>query len=224
MQRPVRARRACPSLPCSCKAQGPISLTGVGPAFSRLQLADGYLWPLLAQAAQSCHPHWYHQAFAHRHSCRARPPRAHARSPSTPAVHLAHMRAPQARLPACPTCTGPGAAHLGQSHAVPQAPWGRGTHVRCTHSTTAPPGTPSPCVPAPVRTRPSRFCTQRPSPCAQVSMPSCAGTRLPACVCFFNSHIGRLYSGPVSALYNWEFTQPSFRRSELGTARSPVPR
>lgn len=100
----------------------------------------------------------------------------------------------------------------------------RDTRALHTHSTTAPRGTPSRVPLLQVCTQPSQFCTLCPSLCAQVSVPSCAATRLPACVCFFNSHIGRLYSGPVSALYNWEFTQPRFRRCELGAARSPVPR
>ena len=110
-------RRACPSLPCLCETQGPVSLTGVGPAFSRLQLADGCLWPLLAQAAQSCHPHRRHQAFAHR----ARPPRAHACMP--------HVHGPRSSASWAVTRT-------------PQAPWGRGTHVRCTHTPPLHPGAP----------------------------------------------------------------------------------
>lgn len=156
------SRRGCLSLPCSREAQGPVNLTGVGPTFSRLQSADRCLWPLLAQAAQSCRPHQHHQAFAHRLSRRACPPRAHARSTSTPAR---------------PTCTGPGAAHLGQSHTLPQALWGHGTHVHEngeTHSTVAPPGTHSPCVPAPGACAPrSILCSAPLSVCTGVRAQLC---------------------------------------------------
>ena len=135
MKRPVRARRACPSFPCSCEAQGPVSLTGVGPAFSRLQLADGCLWPLLAQAAQSCHPHWYHQAFAHRHSRRARPPRAHARSPSTPAC-MPHVHGPRSSASWAVTRTSSGTVGTRDTRALH-------TLHHCT------PGHPQPVCPCP---------------------------------------------------------------------------
>ena len=125
-------RLSCVSVPWSREAQGPVSLTGAGPAFSRLQLADGCLWPLLAQAAQSCCPHRHHQAFTHRRSRQVRPPHAHVCSLSMPAHPCVH--------------TGPGAVCLGQSHTLPWAPWGHGTHV-CENSqmpsTVAPLGTPT---------------------------------------------------------------------------------
>lgn len=132
---------SCVSVPCSREAQGSVSLTGAGPAFSRFQAANGCLWPFLAQATQSCRPHRHQQAFTHRRSPRVRPPHAHACSPSTPACPHVH--------------TDPGAARLGQSHTLPRALWGHGTHV-CensqTHSTVAPQAHP-PVPPCPGHAR-----------------------------------------------------------------------
>lgn len=196
----------------------PLVTRGTGPrqpywSGSRLfPLTAGRRVPLAApaQAAQSCCPHRHHQAFTHCRSHRVRPPHAHVCSLSSPARPRVH--------------TGPGAACLGQSHTLPRALWGHGTHVcenNQMHSTVAPLGTPTRASLPRARTCPGHL----------LHRPVCIGARAQLCqhpptgLClFFNSHAGRLYSGPVSVLSSWEFTQPCFQRSELGTARSPIPR
>lgn len=128
----VRARAAadpCPVVrvrpsPACVRRRAPSALLGWVPPF------PAYSWPMGASGRS-----W------------PRPPRAAIltgviRPSPTERVHLAHT-------PACPTCTGPGAAHLGQSHALLRHRGDAG-HTCVAHTLHhCTPGHPQPCVAAP---------------------------------------------------------------------------
>lgn len=157
----VRARAAadpCPVVrvrpsPACVRRRAPSALLEWVPPF------PAYSWPMGASGRS-----W------------PRPPRAAIltgviRPSPTERVHLAHT-------PACPTCMGPGAAHLGQSHALLRHLGTRDTRALHTHSTTAPRAPPavyrcSRCARSPVSSALcAPLCVHR-CPCPAVPLPAC---------------------------------------------------
>lgn len=210
VQWPVRVCRACPS-PARARRRAPSALlerVPPFPAFRRPMGASGHSWPRPPRAAVL--------TGISRPSPTAVPPEC---------VHLTHMRAPRARLHA-PTCTQTQEQHVSGSRTHFLGHCGDTGHtcVRTARRTPPlPPRRTRPCLPAPGTHVPwARFCTVHPCVCTSACAQLCQHPPTGLCL-FFNSHAGRLYSGPVSVLSKWGVHSAPLPALRAGACQEPRP-